>query len=393
MPTFDHSFDPAASAPAGIGSLVNLSTREVEAAGLLEVLQAPGASLGSWAIFDALLEPTSSKFLFREPLGQSREVKTALSGLFGRFVARAYLTRYLGYSEFVHVSKPPMRIARVANAQLVRLHRGDMPDWVLWHPTLRQLAIAEAKGCHDRTGPGAALQRAWIQAHRADVIANGRLIPLKRFAIASRWGIAASPSMDPKLFIKDPEESDRQINENDRDQLELGMVRRHYAALLRGLGFDALSRQLFALTELAPSRLSSFMQTRAKNEFDSLRRRDVKLPADVIAPEDTLIGGFVTRAGPIRTDVEITAPESEALSKVGLRPSFVGIETQRLAAAIDGNTEVLKTLRAERKSRRKTKVEETNVGTASAAASEEEPYDDGGGVWSIRIDIDKANIS
>lgn len=393
MPTFDHSFDPAADAPAGVGSLVNLSTREVEAAGLLEVLQAPGASLGSWAIFDALLEPTSSKFLFREPLGQSREVKTALSGLFGRFVARAYLTRHLGYSEFVHVTKPPMRLARVANARLVRLHRGDMPDWVLWHPTLRQLAIAEAKGCHDRKGPDAALQRAWIQANRADVEVNGARVPLKRFAIASRWGIAASPAMDPQLFIKDPEETDRKINESDRDQLELGMVRRHYAALLRGLGFDDLSEELFALTELAPSRTSAIAQVRAKNEFDKLHRRDIKLPADVIAPEDTLVGGFVTRAGPTRTDVEITVPESEALSKVGLRPSFVGIETQRLAAAIDGNTELLKTLRAERRSRRKTKVEEANVGAATATEGEEEPHDDGGGVWSIRIDVDKARIS
>ncbi len=28
-------------------------------------------------------------FIFKEPLGQAREVKVALSGLFGRFVARA----------------------------------------------------------------------------------------------------------------------------------------------------------------------------------------------------------------------------------------------------------------------------------------------------------------
>jgi hypothetical protein len=42
-------------------------------------------------------------FVFKEPLGQAREVKVALSGLFGRFVARAYLERYFSLSIFVHL--------------------------------------------------------------------------------------------------------------------------------------------------------------------------------------------------------------------------------------------------------------------------------------------------
>lgn len=39
----------------------------------------------------ALLTPTGTgtPFIFWEPLGQAREVNVALSGLFGRFVARA----------------------------------------------------------------------------------------------------------------------------------------------------------------------------------------------------------------------------------------------------------------------------------------------------------------
>lgn len=40
---------------------------------------------------DALLSPTGigTPFIFKQPLGQAREVKGALSGLFGRFVTRA----------------------------------------------------------------------------------------------------------------------------------------------------------------------------------------------------------------------------------------------------------------------------------------------------------------
>lgn len=91
MATFDHQFDPPAG--SSLGSSVVLTPREVEDAGLFEVLQTPGAALGSWAIVGALLDATSPDFKFREPLGLSREVRTALSGLFGRFVARAYAVR------------------------------------------------------------------------------------------------------------------------------------------------------------------------------------------------------------------------------------------------------------------------------------------------------------
>lgn len=93
MPTFQHRFTPAALAPAG--ATADLTVREIEDAGVREILQTPGAAIGNWKILDALLDPAATSFRFREPLGHAREVKTAVSGLFGRFVARAYATRYL----------------------------------------------------------------------------------------------------------------------------------------------------------------------------------------------------------------------------------------------------------------------------------------------------------
>ena len=86
---FRHTFEPAHQNPIS-GQDVRLTIREIEDAGLLEVVQTPGAAFGSWAVLESLLQP-GSRFVFREPLGQAREVKVALSGLFGRFVARAYL--------------------------------------------------------------------------------------------------------------------------------------------------------------------------------------------------------------------------------------------------------------------------------------------------------------
>jgi hypothetical protein len=102
--TFLHSFEPAAASPVS-GATVNLDVSDIEDAGIREVLQTPGAAYGAWSILDALLAPTGTgtPFIFKEPLGQAREVKVALSGLFGRFVARAYLERYFNLSIFAHL--------------------------------------------------------------------------------------------------------------------------------------------------------------------------------------------------------------------------------------------------------------------------------------------------
>ena len=129
--TFRHEFYPYGDSPIP-GPNVELTVEEIEDAGLREVLQAPGAPFGSWAILDGLLEPTGdyTPFIFREPLGQSREVKVALSGLFGRFVARAYLERYFNLSIFAHVTESRLLLNSSHEIEVVRRGGGDLPDWV-----------------------------------------------------------------------------------------------------------------------------------------------------------------------------------------------------------------------------------------------------------------------
>jgi hypothetical protein len=187
--TFIYEFFPPTESPV-TGPTVDLSIQEIEDAGIKEVLQTPGAALGTWALFESLLAPTgdSSPFVFREPLGQSREVKVALSGLFGRFVARAYLQRYLGLSIFGHLGRSTITLDGRLGIEVVRRAAGDLPDWVACAANLRDLAVAEAKGSHDPSGPSGALQRAWEQAHRVDIKVRARKATVKRIAIATRWG-------------------------------------------------------------------------------------------------------------------------------------------------------------------------------------------------------------
>jgi hypothetical protein len=148
--TFIHNFDPPSASPV-TGPTVGLEVSEIEDAGIRDVLQTPGAAYGAWSILDALLAATGpgTPFVFKEPLGQAREVKVALSGLFGRFVARAYLEHYLNLSIFAHLTSRSLLLDGRRRIDIVRRSRGDLPDWVACAADLTSLTVAEAKGCHD----------------------------------------------------------------------------------------------------------------------------------------------------------------------------------------------------------------------------------------------------
>jgi hypothetical protein len=54
-----------------------------------------------------------------------------------------------------------------------------------------------------------------------------------------------------------------------------------------------------------------------------------------------LIGGIVTRAGPI-TDADVAGADQEALARLNLRPVFVGIERNIIRAAIDAEPQAVR---------------------------------------------------
>lgn len=331
MPTFDHRFEDALGNITS--STVNLSVREVENAGLFEILQAPGAALGNWRILDALLDGSVSTFSFLEPLGHAREVKTAVSGLFGRFVARAYATRYLGLTKFDHVRKPPMRLSGVFRGSLKRVPgtKGDLPDWVAWGPA-SGMAIIEAKGCHDVKSPEAALGRAFTQARRAEIRIGKRLVPFKRYAIATRWGFTNPTATQPMLWVKDPQE-DGELSKAEADGFEVGMLRRHAASLLAPLGHGELAKLMLELAQAPHPRRVPELQAQARRALAAVPT--VRAVRSGRSPEDALIGGYVSRAGPLEPQM-MDNFVSDLLSILGLQPAFVGIERGMLKRAIEG---------------------------------------------------------
>jgi len=334
--TFVHSFEPAAASPVK-GKMVDLEVSEIEDAGIREVLQTPGPAYGAWSILDALLTPAGAGttfFTFKEPLGQAREVKVALSGLLGRFVARAYLERYFNLSIFAHLGNHAINLSRRRRIDVKRLvERGDLPDWVACAANLSSLTVAEAKGCHDIRGPAKALEGAWKQAHRIDVTVRGRKVTVKRIAIATRWGMATGGPHEPHLSVHDPLDKGDPIEPDDETALFIGLLRLHIANLIKPLGHPELADALYHLVNRSAETLQDDVE-RPLSLLDTAQMGK-------ITGTHELIGGIVTRAGPI-TDTDLGQADQEVLARLNLRPIFVGIERDVILHAIHADPDMVR---------------------------------------------------
>ena len=336
--TFIYSFTPPSLDPSP-GATIALDVSEIEHAGIREVLQTPGATYGAWSILDALLAPTGAgtPFIFKQPLGQAREVKVALSGLFGRFVARAYLERYFDLSIFAHLGNHLIDLDRRKQVRIKRLARGDLPDWIACKSDLTSLTIAEAKGCHDPGGPAKALARAWTQAGRIDVTVKGRKVTVKRIAIASRWGVVKSTPADAHLSVRDPIDEGVPIEPRDKDAPFIGLLRLHVASMIEPLGHTELAQALRALTRQPFPRPLRDSVARARAVLDSAPIAQIEKTSDI----GGLVGGIVTRAGPI-TDAIAGSVDQQVLARLNLRPFFVGVDRDLIRAAIDGEADAIR---------------------------------------------------
>jgi hypothetical protein len=317
--TFDYRFDPAALDPLGGSATATLTVQEVEDAGLKEILQTPGARFAPWSVLAGLLVAgrAHAPFVFDEPLGRTRETRRALSDLFARCVARAWLERHLGLAAFCHVDAATPWIRRNAP--------GDLPDWLAVDLATGRLAIAEAKGCRAKAGVDAALARAWDQAQRIDVMAGGGLAAVDRIAVAMHWGVRGR-SATTRLVVRAAAGAD---SADDPVAARAGLVRAHFANLLVGLGFPRLAAALRAISAAPPERLPQ--RLRAAHDLLAAARSTFVEGL----PTAHLVGRLLTRSGPTPA-LHVTDDERRALGRLRLHPQFVGIERSALAAAIDG---------------------------------------------------------
>ena len=134
--------------------------------------------------------------------GIGRDARIAYSSLLGRYLARSYLTRNEGV-----LAPVPLDVAnRLFQGTPYSIHtvptnnRGLLADWI-GLDIFGRLIIAETKGSHGRgkatwRGPSRPqlLNQAERQANRTEVRVGGRVLPVRRWAVASRWGTADKPT-------------------------------------------------------------------------------------------------------------------------------------------------------------------------------------------------------
>ena len=313
-------------------STVQLTVQQIEDAGLKEVLQTPGPALGPWPILSTLLAH-SPFFVFREPLGQAREVKVALSGLFGRFVARAYLEACCNLSIFVHLGHETVVLDGTRTIQIVRRKRGDLPDWVADNSLKSDLTVAEAKGSHDPSGPLRALERAWDQTKRVDVHVGGQRVPIRRLAIATRWGMSTGGPSIPKIAVRDPVDEGSAVEPFNYEAAFVGLFRHHIANMVSTLGHVELASALryIATTTDRDDRQSAIQQAREfasePHTVDFAPRAGVEIGA--------LIGGSVAHMRSLFAR-SVLPDEHQLLHRRLIREQFVGIGSALVQAVIDG---------------------------------------------------------
>jgi hypothetical protein len=193
----------------------------------------------------------------------------------------------------------------------------------LYHRTLSLKARADT-GCK-RKLPN--------DGHR---LSASRKVTIKRVAIATCWGAALMGPAQAYLSVRDPVDEGEPIDAEDKDAVFIGLLRHHIANLVAPLGHAELAG---ALRRLTRERSEHGLQRDVASVRALLNAAPVR-EVDGASAIDGLVGGIVTRAGPL-TDATAAPADQDVLASLNLRPVFVGIERDLIDAAIKGEAKTV----------------------------------------------------
>jgi hypothetical protein len=228
-------------------STLKVELADLAEAGAAETLMTPLLGSAWLRLFsDALIDHEHNWMIWAENgLGVGKELRRAFSAILGRFMARAYLERRHGITDFVPISSD-------ATAHLgVTVSRSKtgigLPDWIAAGPG-STIVLAEAKGNHSRSQNA---PRGWsdtgggpisgaVNQLRNTVVRSpsGAVVGATKWAVASRWACENGPTL-PFLVAWDP---DQPGTASDEERIVLKGRLRAYATarLLAGMGFQAV---------------------------------------------------------------------------------------------------------------------------------------------------------
>ncbi|WP_205815562.1 hypothetical protein [Burkholderia sp. Ac-20345] len=139
------------------------------------------------------------------------------------------------------------------------------------------------------------------------------------------------------IFVHDPEEPGLSLSPENERAMFVGLLRRHAAALLRSLGHVELANALLNLAVARRSERQLLAEAHQALDTATVWGVGAEQRANWV---DDLIGGVVTRQGPI-AERRLSLSDERTLVRLNLRPLFVGLERKVVRSAIDGDGDVL----------------------------------------------------
>jgi hypothetical protein len=232
--------------------------REVAAEGIREIIQSRLGAAHVEGLLNDLIAPPRHGENYPSPLrwrqrgfGVGTEMKRAFSNIFGRFFARWYLAKHHGFTFFAPINDSPTRIS---NRLVIERTAGVyLPDWVCAKPGA--LSLAESKGS-SATSIRAAytaqpLRQAEIQLTSTQVMVQDSATlqftrrRVKGWGVMTRWA-TEQDRLRPLIFALDPETEGEPMREDETDSCVNDVQRRHYYALLSGIGHSDLAKRILA---------------------------------------------------------------------------------------------------------------------------------------------------
>lgn len=324
--SFHHRYTPAGQGTDGRNPLT-LTTTEISEAAIREIVQMSLTSVPFGVFLEQLLVPGDAWFRWVSQLGQIRETRTALSGLFGRFVARAYLTRYRAFHYFEPIRANLQALAAWPHYTVQKNEDGDLPDWIVaTAASANAFAVAEAKGSHNRQGPKLPLAAAKAQAARIDIQANGAPLMVKRYAVATRWSVQGNAGLNaPYLWVDDPADGVVEPTPDDVANVARGVRLGHYATMAEGLGL--------------PGTAAAIRQAKGmpSGGLDLPRGEQVHMAVDGGDPYPVLAAAVVPNGVvPLPRDGDLDAFRGALSTVFGERTLVVAVRTDAIVAADRG---------------------------------------------------------
>lgn len=194
------------------------------------------------------------EFCFKgDGLGSHKEAKIGESNKFGKAFCRWFLYNHCSITYFAHLEKVLNRknhgFIKLKNFSLIRVDKGDTPDYLCFDDHKNSPCIAEAKGTYSSISFKNAKFNEWRKQFKRVQLTDSKnkTYSIKGYIVATRFKTEQDSRSKSQIFAEDPvTDGEEPIGSNYylSDQFRRFIYCNHYAYILNKLKLPLLSAAL-----------------------------------------------------------------------------------------------------------------------------------------------------